>query len=328
MKRVFCAALTLVLIVSTLCLFGCSTKSEPLSFGLGVYTNVSKATSAEGDTNGQGSVAVTAAAVTVDADGKIVACVLDTADYTVAYTSDGKAIANDSFLTKDEKGDAYNMKLYGGSAKEWYEQADAFQTVVSGKTLDEVKALVAEGNKGTDEVVNAGCTIMINEFVFAIEQAYNNAAPSNATADSTLKLGAFTEQSCKDAAGDANGQNKLETTFVAAALDAEGKIVVASSDCVQVAFTFDAAGASLFDLTKPVSSKKQLGDGYNMKLYGGSAKEWYEQAAIFDAACVGKTAGDVAAMMGDDNYGNADLKNAGCTILVNGFVKAASKLAR
>ena len=327
MKRISCAILALVLIVGALCLMGCSQKSEPLSFGLGVYTNVSKATSAEADANGQGAVAMTAAAVTVDADGKIVACVLDTADYTVAYTAEGKAVANDSFLTKREKGDNYNMKLYGGSAKEWYEQADAFQTVVSGKTLDEVKALVAEGNKGTDEVVNAGCTIMISDFVFAIEQAYNNAAPSNATADSTLKLGVNVAQTCGDAEGDKNGQNKLDTTFVAAALDAEGKIVAASSDCVQVAFTFDATGASLFDLTKTVSSKKQLGDGYNMKLYGGSAKEWYEQAAIFDNACLGKTVSDVSALMGEDNYGTADLKNAGCTILVDGFVKAAAKLA-
>jgi hypothetical protein len=37
---------------------------------------------------------------------------------------------------------------------------------------------------------------------------------------------------------------------------------------------------------------------------------------------------EIAAMMGEDNYGTADLKNAGCTVLVNGFVKAASKIGK
>jgi hypothetical protein len=65
-----------------------------------------------------------------------------------------------------------------------------------------------------------------------------------------------------------------------------------------------------------------------MKAYGGAALEWYEQAAAFDKACVGKTADEIAAMMGEGNYGTADLKNAGCTVLVNGFVKAASKIGK
>ena len=128
-----------------------------MNFGLGVYT-VASATGAEGDKNGQGKATVTVAAVTLDENGKIVACALDTADNSVEFTSAGKAIAKESFATKYELGDNYNMKAYGGSAKEWYEQADAFETVVVGKTADEVKALVvADSKKGTDEVVNAGC---------------------------------------------------------------------------------------------------------------------------------------------------------------------------
>lgn len=218
------------------------------------------------------------------------------------------------------------MVAYGGATKEWYEQADAFMALVAGKTLDEVKALVAEGNKGNDEVINAGCTIMINEFVLAIEKAVNNAADSAATSAHTLKLGVHTEQTCTDATEEKAGKNQVETTFFAAAVDADGKVVVASSDVAQVAFTFDAAGASTYDLNKAVQTKKEQGDNYGMVAYGGAAKEWYAQAAAFDAACVGKTASEIAGFMGADNYGNADLKAAGCTILVNGLVKAAQKI--
>lgn len=331
MKKLLCVILSVLMILPAFVFAGCG-KTETLKFGLGVYTNVSKASDATEDTDGQGKVAIAAAAVTVDAAGKIVACALDTADITVSYTADGKAIANDGFKTKYEQGAGYNMVAYGGATKEWFEQADAFEGVVAGKTLDEVKALVAEADKGTEEVINAGCTIMINEFVLAIEKAYNNAAASDATAAHTLKLGAHTEQSAKDATEDKEGQNQIETTFFAAAVDADGKVVAASSECVQVKFTFDAKGASTYDLSKTVLGKKEQGAAYGMSAYGtdlngdGTVKEWFEQAAAFDAACIGKTAAEIASLMADNNYGTADLQSAGCTILVNGFVKAASKI--
>lgn len=324
MKKILSALLVALLMLSTLTLVSCDKEPETLKFGLGVYVNVTKADSATEDAEGQGNVAVTAAAVTVDAEGKIVSCVLDTADNTVKYTAEGKAVANDSFKTKYELGDDYGMVKYG-AAKEWYQQADAFVAVVAGKTLDEVKALVAAGDKGNDEVINAGCTITISDFVKAIEKAYKNAVDSAATADTKIKLGMHTEQTCTDATEDKGGSSKLETTVFAAAVDADGKVVVASSDCAQITFTFDTAGASTYDTSKAVSTKKELGDDYGMVKYGAKA-EWYAQAAAFDAACVGKTASEIASLMGSDNYGNADLKAAGCTILVNGFVKAASKI--
>ncbi len=325
MKRILCALICVLMVLS---IVACgNAKSEPLKFGLGVYVEQPSATDAA-EKEGQGKVSITAAAVTLDADGKIVACTFDAIDCTVKYTTEGKAIANTAFSTKYELGNDYNMKAYGGSALEWFEQADALETVVAGKTLAEVKALVADAGKGTDEVINAGCTIAITPFINAIEKACANAADSTATADHALKLTMHTEQSTTDATEEKNGQNKVETTVFAAAVDADGKVVVASSDCVQVAFTFDIAGASTFDTTKAIVTKKEAGDNYNMKAYGGAALEWYEQAAAFDAACVGKTASEIAAMMGEDNYGTADLKNAGCTILVNGFVKAAAKIGK
>ena len=256
----------------------------------------------------------------------MVACQLDTADHTVKYTLDGKAVANNGFKTKYEQGADYNMVAYGGAAKEWFEQADAFEAFVVGKTLSEIKALVAEGNKGNGDVVAAGCTIMIHEFVGAIEKAFANLADSTATASSALKLGMNTEQSTKDAAEEADGSNQVETTVFAAAVDAEGKVLVAASDCVQVKFTFDAAGASTFDTTKAVASKREQGANYGMVAWGGAAKEWFEQADAFNALCVGKTATEIAAFCAADNYGTDEVKTAGCTILVNGLTKAAAKI--
>ncbi len=337
MKRFICIFLSVLMMLAALTLVACnkddgsldsdsaSNEAAALKFGLGVYTKVSGATSATADGEGQGSAAITFAAITVDGDGKVVACQLDTADNTVKYTADGKAVSNsEGFKTKYELGANYGMVAYDGAAKEWFEQTDAFETVVVGKTLNEIKALVAEGNKGTSDVVNAGCTIMINEFVGAIEKAFANLADSAATADSTIKLGINTDQSVKDAAGDVDGYNQVETTAFAAAVDANGKVLVATSDTVQIQFTFDATGASKFDTTKAVASKREQGTSYGMSAYG--FKEWFEQADAFNALCVGKTAAEITALCASDNYGTEEVKNAGCTILVNAFTKAAAKI--
>lgn len=299
---------------------------ETVKFGSAYVLSSLAATDATEDKNGQGSVDLTAAVVTLDKDGKIVACDLDTLQIKAAYTTAGKAVANAEFKTKRELGDAYNMVTYGQAKQEWYKQADAFEALIVGKTVADVRGLVVnETNKGTDEVINAGCTIMINEFVNAIEKAAQGAKDSDLTKDATVKVTMAAEQTCTDATEDKAGSNKVATTVFAAALK-DGKVALASSDCVEIDFTFDVAGKSTFDASKEIKSKREKGDNYGMVAYGGSAKEWYAQADAFDAACVGKTGAEIAGLKADDGKGVDSLKSAGCTIYVTGFVAAASKI--
>ena len=326
MKKLICIVLSVLMLATAVAFVGCDKAPATLKMGLGVYTATPTTADATEDKDGQGKVAITAAVITVDAEGKVVACQLDTADLTVKFTADGKAVANDGFKTKYEQGKDYNMVTYGGAAKEWFEQADAFEAFVAGKTLDEIKALVAEGNKGNSDVIAAGCTIMIHEFVAAIDKAFANLTDSAATAESALKLGMNVEQTTADATEEKDGSNQVETTVFAAAVDAEGKVLVAASDCVQVKFTFNATGASTLDTAKAISSKRELGANYGMVAYGGATKEWFEQADAFNALCVGKTATEIKALCAADNYGTDEVKTAGCTILVNGLTKAAAKI--
>ena len=325
MKKIVSILLCAVMVLSALALVSCgntgddTTTPETLKLGLGVYSTVESATSADGDTNGKGKVAITAAVVLVNAEGKIVKCVLDTMDNEIAYTSEGKAIANASFATKYELGDDYGMKTEWGSKKEWYEHANAFVALVEGKTITEVKALVADGGKGKPDVISAGCTITVTDFVLAIEKAVSNAKIE--TTATTIKLGMNTTQTVKDATDEKSGSNKVATDIFAAAVDAEGKIVAATNETVEVDFTFDVAGVSTFDTTKAVEGKREQGDAYGMKCEWGSKKEWYEHADAFVAACIGKKASEVASL-----NGNTDLVAAGCTISIDGFIKAASKV--
>ena len=298
------------------------TPAGTLKFGVGVSITAS-ATDAAEEKNGTGEVDSTVAVITVDADGKVVACKIDVAQIKASYTADGKAVATTDFRTKGEKGNDYGMSRTG--KQEWYVQAAAFEGVVAGKTLNEIKALVAEGGKGTEAVTTAGCTIGVEEFVKAIEKAFANLADSSATSASVLQLGMFTEQTLKDydAENEKDGSNEVDTTIFAAAIDAEScKILAVDTDCVQVKFTFDGTGKSTFTATE-VLSKRQKGDNYGMSRTG--KLEWYAQADAFETVCLGKTADEVAALMVEGGKGNEAVTTAGCTIGIEGFVKAAEK---
>ena len=333
MKKFF-ALLLAVAMLATLCACGAqpadnngdnNAPAETVKFGSAYVLSSLAATDATEDKNGQGSVDLTAAVITLDKDGKIVACDLDTLQIKAAYTTEGKAVASE-FKTKREIGDAYNMVAYGQAKQEWYKQADAFEALIVGKTVADVRGLVVnETNKGTDEVVNAGCTIMINEFVNAIEKAAQGAKDSDLNRDAAVKVTMATEQTCTDATEDKAGSNKVSTTIFAAALK-DGKVALASSDCVEIEFGFDVAGKSTFDASKVIKSKREKGDAYGMVDFAGSAKEWYAQADAFDAACVGKTGAEIAGLKAEDGHGVDSLKSAGCTIYVTGFVAAASKI--
>ena len=53
MKKLLCVLLSVLMILPAFVFAGCG-KAETLKFGLGVYTNASKASDATEDTNGQG----------------------------------------------------------------------------------------------------------------------------------------------------------------------------------------------------------------------------------------------------------------------------------
>ena len=337
MKRVLSAILVVLMMITMVAVSGCGKTAPALKFGLGVAAVYGDVKSADGETNGSAEVEATAAAVLLDAEGKIVKCVIDTAQNVATYTAEGKAVAATAFKTKGEKGADYGMAKYGkdlngdGVVKEWDEQVAAFISKIEGKTMDEVKAMVANGYGNTD-IQTAGCTIAIADFVSAVEKAVANAAESKATAEGTLKLGTVTAEEVTDATEEKSGSVEQDINFTAAVLDKDGKVVVATTDVLQVAFTFDTKGAALTDTAKTFSTKKELGENYGMAKYGkdlngdGVVQEWDEQGAAFDAALVGKNATEIAALA-VNGYGVDSVQTAGCTIAIADMVAAAVKAA-
>jgi hypothetical protein len=89
----------------------------------------------------------------------------------------------------------------------------------------------------------------------------------------------------------------------AAVLGADNKVISIVSDAIEAEFSFDTEGVSKTDKGQVVKTKLEKGADYGMAKDGaydanqdGVVKEWYEQAAAFDAACVGKDAKGIAAL--------------------------------
>lgn len=101
-------------------------------------------------------------AATVFADGKIVAAIIDSNEFTATLNGDKvEGITLDK--TKLEKGDDYNMVKYGKAKAEWYVQAQTYANTAVGKTATDVKALATENV--------AGCTIYVGGYKATLEKA-------------------------------------------------------------------------------------------------------------------------------------------------------------
>ncbi|MBQ7088432.1 MAG: hypothetical protein IJN04_02195 [Clostridia bacterium] len=326
MKKILSFLLCAVMLVSVLTACGGNNNEDnapaTLKFGAGVYATLNTKDATD-DANGSGTLDAALAAVLVNADGKIAACELDAMKMETKFSTDGKvtAVADKDLKTKYEQGNDYGMSGIG--KKEWFEQADALEKVVVGKTIDEVKALVVNNYAGNDEVIAAGCTIGINELILAVDKAVAN-AKTDVSKDAKLRVTGAGQQTAADATEDKDASNKLTANLFAAAVDASGKVLAASSDCVETTFTLKDGKVSKNNADN--RSKRQLGADYGMKSDYGSKREWFEHADAFDAACVGKTGAEIAGLMAADYKGVDSLQAAGCTIYVSGFVAAASKI--
>ena len=284
-----------------------------------------------GEADGKIEYDVTVAAVTVDENGVILSCVLDSLGTSITFNASGVITTDPAvqILTKNELGDSYNMKAYGGAKYEWYEQAAALANYAVGKTVEELKnGAVNESGYASDADLASTATIYLGGYVAAIEGAVNNAKNLGAQAGDTLKLAIIpTIASSTDAEGETAGNAQLDVDV--AALTFNGDVITSCYiDALQAKAGFDAAGVITSDLSAPVQTKNELGDNYNMKAWGGAKYEWYEQAANFAAYVTGKTAAEVAGIAIEEGKpADADLATS-VTIAIGGFQALIEKAAQ
>lgn len=297
--------------------------------GLAVITGVSESKAAADGENGEAAYDVTLVAVTVDDNGVITSCAIDAVGTSVTFDASG-AITSDltaEVLSKNELGENYGMKAYGGSKYEWNEQAAALAQYAVGKTVEELKAgAVDETGHAADADLATTATIYIGGYVNGIVAAAENAQHLGAQAGDELRLASTSELSKTTAAtAEAAGNAQLDTTVTALTVR-DGVITSCVIDAVQAKVGFDTTGALTTDITAPVQTKNELGEAYGMVAWGGAIAEWDVQAAAFASYITGKTAAEVAGIAITETTApaEADLA-ASVTISIGGFQTLIAK---
>lgn len=309
-----------------------TTPTGALKTGLSVSVNIADSVSATETADGAAKYDITLAAVTVDSNGVIVSCVIDSVPATVKFNASG-AILSDLAMavpTKDELGADYGMVAWGGAIAEWDKQVAAVAKYAEGKTVEQLKngdidMTTGKAKDGTDLASSA--TIYLAGYVYAIEAAVNNAKSLGAQAGDKLVLTTLNSvKSSANATAEKNGTVQLDSDIVAMTVN-NGVITSCYIDAVQAKVSFDAAGQITTDLTAPVKTKNELGADYGMVAWGGAIAEWNTQAAAFASYVTGKTAAEVAGISVTESTKPADGTDlsASVTIAIGGFQALIAK---
>lgn len=292
--------------------------------GLAIVTSVGKSENAK-----VADYDVTLVAVTVDDKGVITDCIIDSIGAKVNFDATGKVTSDltAEVKTKNELGDDYGMKAYGGAKYEWYEQAAALADYAVGMTVEELRsgAIDESGKAPEGSDLASTATIYLGGYVSAIEEAVKNAKHLGAQAGDELKLATVNSiGSSASATAEKAGTAQLDSTVTALTVK-DGVITSCYIDSVQAKVAFDNKGVISTDLTAAVQTKNQLGDKYGMVAWGGAKHEWNEQAASFAAYVTGKTAAEVAGIaVSEGKPADADLSSS-VTIAIGDFQKLIAK---
>ena len=308
------------------------TASGALKTGLAVSTNISKSVSATAEAAGAVEYDVTLAAVTVDDNGVIQSCVIDSIPATVNFDNKG-VITSDitaAVDTKNEKGEAYGMVAWGGAIAEWDAQVAAVADYAVGKTVEELKngdidMTTGKAKDGSD--LSSSATIYLAGYVYAIEAAVNNAQHLGAQSGDELVLATMNGvKSSASATAEAAGLAQLDAD-IAVLTRKDGVITSCYIDSLQAKVNFDVTGTITTDLAAPVQTKNELGEAYGMVAWGGAIAEWDEQAASFARYITGKTAADVAGIAITETTKPADGSDlaSSVTISIGGFQALIAK---
>ena len=311
---------------------GAPAATSALKTGLSVSTSVKDTVSATAEANGAAKYDVTLAAVTVDDNGVIQSCVIDSIPATVEFDTTG-AIVTDltaPVSTKNELGENYGMVAWGGAIAEWDAQVKAVADYAVGKTVEELKngdidMTTGKAKDGTD--LQSSATIYLAGYVYAIEAAVNNAQHLGAQSGDELILATMPSVGSSTPADAENAGNAQLDADIAVLTRKDGVITSCYIDSLQAKIAFDATGAVTTDLTAPVKTKNELGADYGMVAWAGAIAEWNEQAASFAQYITGMTADEVSGIAITETTKPADGSDlaSSVTISIGGFQALIAK---
>lgn len=253
---------------------------------LGYGTEVSLTGSKEGteEAGPSAQASATLGAVAFDAEGRIVDVQIDVIQPSITYTTEGTFDSDQQAVisSKRDLGDDYGMIAASGIGKEWYEQIDALQNWMVGKTVEEITGL----NRDEDTDLNSSVTISVDPYQRLVQEAWDN----KVDAQGATKVGIAIDASAQRSAELQNDviQAQFDIPMAAVAVDDAGVVKASFIDNAQVRQQFAADGSFAAEPEADAKTKNELGADYNMIGASGIGKEWNEQAQAIADWAVGK----------------------------------------
>ena len=273
------------------------------SFGLGQNISIAKSSPAGDDKTAQAQADVTIAAVGFDADGKVASVTIDVAQTRVAFDEDMQVTSDleAEVATKKELKEEYGMLKASEIEAEWFEQAEALEAWMIGKTIEEISGMPTYEKDESHlqvpdlEELKSSVTIDVGGYLAAVEEAWENR--EDVAGAETVGLGVLTSiGKSSSAEGDTTAQAQVDTTMAATAFDADGNVAGAQIDVAQVRVAYDEEGQITSNLEDEIKTKQELKEEYGMLKASEIDKEWFEQMAALEEWMVGKSVDDITGM--------------------------------
>lgn len=142
------------------------------SLALGMETaDANTALQATADKDARAQLDVTAAALTVNASGRVTSAVCDMAEPSLTVDEKGMVSGDGEVKSKNLLGDDYGMRKASALGKEWYEHSDGFAGYLKGKTAQDIEQIPDDG---TDADLASLCTIDITDLQKAALRALDS----------------------------------------------------------------------------------------------------------------------------------------------------------
>lgn len=159
--------------------------STPANFkiGIGAVSTTSESQPASSDEYGNASFDTTVCGLCVDENGNILAVRFDTIETGLGFDASGvftDDIGSD-ILTKREIGDNYGIGAVSDIGMEWYQQIDALENWMVGKSINEVMSMKVYERDADhrhvpdEEDLKTSVTISVTDQLRALEKAYADA---------------------------------------------------------------------------------------------------------------------------------------------------------
>ena len=187
MKKFFALALTAALAISMVACSSApaSSETEPeVTYNTGMGTVISVKPPNEDaaeETGASAQVNTSIVVATFDSNDKIVSVTIDVAQQTAKFDLEGQPAGEVDLRTKIEKQGDYGMLKASAIGKEYYEQIEALEAWMTGKTLSEVVGMptferdASHTNVPDVEDLKASVTITVQDYLAALQKAYDNA---------------------------------------------------------------------------------------------------------------------------------------------------------